>query len=136
MRRLALKCTTLFLAVCVAACRHEPDTIAIREWVKRNRVNLANIVKWSADPESEESQRSLRDLLKIMRLDKPYLYSNDTACLCVRLYSYGTIAAGVGVVLVWVPQSEVTYMENRAAEASSRFRYERVDEEWWLEISR
>jgi hypothetical protein len=130
------RCTTLFLAICVSGCRHEPDTIAIREWVKRNRIDLDNIVKCFALPESEESQRQLRDLLKLMRLEKPHLYSNDTRCLCVTLYSHGTVAGGVLVSLVWVPQSETTYMERRAAEASSRFRYEKVDEEWWLEIAR
>ena len=130
------RCTTLFLAICVSGCGHEPDTTAIREWVKRNRVELANIVKWSAAPESEESQRQLRDLLKLMRLDKPYLYSNDTRCLCLNLYSHGTIAAGVGVFLVLARQSEAGYMESRAVEASRRFHYERVDEEWWLQSSR
>lgn len=133
------------LAMCLAACSgrlREPTSKTLRILVSESAQSLEEIRDLCLAGETVESSDRMAHLCRGLDVVGVHKYRprgevDERVDIC--LYSFGTVASGTSVSLVWVPERQQENIRREALDERTtdyRIRHEHVTGQWWMQTAR
>jgi len=132
----------VFVACAVAGCRGrltEPSVADLKSFVARHGARLEelrDLCLTSERPTTDPRIRKLCDELRLIDADR---WTSKPERLSFGVYSFGTVAAGTGISLLWIPPNQHEEMMQEAREyqyPGSRVTFDHLSGPWWMVTGR